>query len=159
MIPLLLDVPFLPPGRGGLILIFGGISMLSCALWFLMVAPAPIPDGAKHPSGGVGRLVGQTQRSMDAVVPVLPGSWHQSLQFRAAAAGIGQLTFQAVGNRRCVVVIGSCRSCQRRRAACEHERRCLERSARCLDRRARVEEICCRVQDRPQCAFLIELSG
>lgn len=158
LLPWLLALPFLPVGRGALILILGGVSTLSLSLILLLVRPRRIPDGAKQPSGGAGRMAGLVERTLRGPLKVKPGSWHHALQVRAAAGGIRNLNFQVAEGNHCLVLVEGCVSCRRGRNGCDRERRTIERAIRVLHRRARVVEVSCRLSNKPQCAFLIDLS-
>ena len=146
---MLAALPFLPAGKGGLILILGGLSVLATALFW-----AIFRDDRRSGPGAVGRA-----RDPDAWTD---GDWVGMLQGRARQAGVGNVRLLAHGSRGCRILVEGCASCRRGRRGpgrrrCVGVRRWLEAVVRTFARRARVLEVSCNAGGRGACAFEIDL--
>jgi hypothetical protein len=152
---LAVGIPFLPPGKGGLILILGGLTMLALALLLLTVRPGRIPGGSRLASGPVGQTMALDLGAAQAPALAEPEPWHRSLCVQASRRGAHRVNLLHTSPDSCIVVVESC-SCVRR-GRCSAERRAITTSARQIRRHARVREICCRVGGTARCAFEVSL--
>lgn len=148
--------PFLPPGRGGLILIMGGLAMLAVALFSLSVSPRSYPGFVHTPRAVFATAMSASSRT-SASQPAV--QWPQYVQNAAVSEGLGQPLVLAVQGTRCTLLIEHCRSCRRRKRHCTRERRALQRAARRLSRHAEVREVSCNIDRRHACAFELRMRG
>ena len=131
MAPQLAALPFLPRGKGALILILGGLVVLPFSLLWSRIS-------SKNP-----RFV----------------EWVAGIEDGAARLGLGPCTIVAADMARCVVSLAACPTCrQNRRHAgpCERERRGLELAAKMLAPRATVVEVACNPSGQGACTFEIQ---
>lgn len=144
---MLAALPFLPAGKGGLILILGGLSVLATALfWSMMQGDRRVGPGA------VDRV-----RRPDSWTD---GDWATLLQGRAKRADLGAIRLLAHGSRGCRILVQDCASCRTGwvpRRGCVEVRRWLESVVRVFARRARVVEVSCNAGGHHACAFEIDL--
>lgn len=132
---------FLPAGRGGLILMLGGFSMLLWSLFALSWRGNGIPEGARVS----GRDLWGHQHSVDA-------SWSRILARDLQRRGLGDLRMIPIGATSCALLLPAagkdrCKSAQRR----------IRRSARRIDRHANVQEVHCGRSDHGPCRFAIDM--
>lgn len=149
--------PMLPPGRGGLILILGGLAMLAFALFVLFVTPRSLPDGSRVSSGAAGQAAALAFGARRRFASSTPRRWHTLLCSLVAKKGLDRVELWHTDRRGCIVAVSGCQSCQRRKRQCRRERRVLLRAARRMVRSAEVREVCCRVEGKPVCAFEVDL--
>lgn len=154
--PWSLKLPFMPPGEGGLILILGGVSMLSFALLLLTLIPPRMPTGAPGRPEIVGSLASRMRQLPGSSDASSPYGWQRALRRSITRTGLA-VTVAMAETRQCVVVVGECRSCIRGRATCAREQHVIQRSIRRCHLVARVEEICCSLRGEPRCAFAVVL--
>ena len=134
---LLAGIPFLPAGKGALILILGGLAVLPFSLLWSRARAPPAPV-----------LVGPRD-----------AQWATGLQDVMTKAGVGPCRVLAVDAQRCIVSLASCGTChrarliQRRPHGCEAERRALQKGARPLVPAAVVREIACDPLGQGACTF------
>ncbi|MHB8632904.1 MAG: hypothetical protein ACYDBQ_02890 [Thermoplasmatota archaeon] len=150
-------VPFLPVGKGALILILGGLLML--AFSFVMgtgsrtVPPSRATPGRPAPRAAL--LVPPPSR------PPAATNWVGSALERALRVEVGPTTASAPGSGSLVVVVEDCLSCtsriRRRGGGCPGEASAIERAVRLTYRKATALEIACRASGAPRCSF--ELHG
>lgn len=169
----LLAAPFLPTGRGALILILGGLMMLPIALFMSRMGAPHAPQGrpARQP-----RRAGDPNAPL-AFVPVAPipapatapqawpaatPRWQEAWATPAtparpwAGTGLERALRQAVGGTHLlasapghyVVRLDACTSCARHAYGCAGERMAIERAVAPYLRDAVVAERACHQQDR-----------
>ncbi len=155
-------LPFLPRGKGALILMLGGMLVLTFSLLWSFVTPR--------------RQGAQGLQTGTRVIPnVLPGEflrppgapardrvrfdagtyWIRSVLSTAARAGLGRPELVQSGPGRHVIRLSNCRSCHERRrgAGCEEERGTLEQVMQTFAPRGRVVELSCSVGTPIACTF------
>lgn len=117
-------VPFLPSGRGALILIFGGLAMLPLSLMLSRVASwAP---------------------------------WAGRVAKDAARLGLGPCRVLSRDSSRCIVALGSCRTCTEDGGGpCDRERRALQLAIHARAPQASVVELSCNGARHGACTFEI----
>lgn len=156
--------PFLPHGKGALILILGGMVVLCFSLLWSFLTPArrgPFP--ARPSSGRVvsgahpGRaLATPPPASPVAVAVAYQGTpWIRAVLATAGRAGLGRAELRLSGPGRHVIVLSNCRSCRGRRRGfgCEHERGMLEHVMRAFAPHGRVVETACNSASTGACTF------
>lgn len=160
-------VPFLPAGKGALILVLGGFVMLGLALLAALFAPRPtsLPVPLRR------NLIRQTApvSFMSATPPAqpqglvraganAPNGWAWAFERAAEQLPMGQGHVVDADGARCVYVLDRCASCVRHtrgRHGCERERNALQRAIQRLEPRALVSETACDVNGRATCTFEI----
>lgn len=158
--------PFLPAGRGGLILILGGLNMVVVALLLLLAsspsrAPAPVGmSGARRrqvaprprggPAGGGAR---RSAPSMDERTRrLVQGAMHRQ---------IGSPHVLVAARDRCTLRLHGCRGCESRGAAhgCARERTALQEIGYGIAPGTRVREFACRGRGDDGCWFEVTWGG
>jgi hypothetical protein len=154
-------LPFLPAGRGALILIFGGLLVLPLSLLMSGAPrrPAPAqpilftPTAAPAPP-----IPPATSPSVALPVPVAfpasPRPWAGTGLERAIRRAVGATQLLAAAPGHYVVRLGRCDSCNRRLAGCERERAALARAVAPYLQQAQVAERACAQRGRREpCTF------
>jgi hypothetical protein len=175
-------LPFLPAGRGALILILGGLLVLPVSLLMSRVGLRPLSAslqsvqvaGTAGGGSGLGAstvvpaafidVTGQVPyHGAGAHAPARPmpprvaTGWSGSAMEHSLRQAVGgtQLVWAAPGHY--VVRLGRCNSCARRLAGCEGERAAIERTMGQFLRSVRVLERTCGQRQRGGCTF--EITG
>ncbi len=150
ILPLLASQPMLPAGKGGLILIAGGVVMVTVALLWLSATPrsallvshasvyqahqgAPQGRGrrAQHPSPEESHALAHAGDG--------PRPWAAFIRDAAHGSGYGSAKVEAVSPVRCLIRIEH----KDARVLCRDEERCLRRAAHRIARGAKVTEVSC----------------
>lgn len=159
---LLQGQPLLPAGRGGLILIAGGLVMVTVALFWLSVTPrtatlvshASVFSQAATPTrrGARGTLeMPRHPTSADGNVRAGEGPrpWAAFIRDAARRSGYGSARVENVSPLKCTIRIDHANPA----VLCRDEERCLRRAAHRIARGARVTEVSCGAS----CVFHIQL--
>lgn len=143
--------PMLPAGKGGLILIAGGVVMVTIALLWLTVTPrsallvnhASVYHAGTTTRGGSGNSQQTRPKSRDgpAIVPAGEGPrpWAAFIRDAARGSGYGSAQVESVTAVRCLIRIEH----KDARVMCRDEERCLRRAAHRIARGAKVTEVAC----------------
>lgn len=138
--PVLQALPFLPAGRGALILILGGLVVLPLSL--LLSGPgktAVVPaNGRPRPAHA-----SPARASAPAGRPQGARGWVGTGLERALRQAVGWTELLEAAPGHYVVRLGRCGSCAARAPACETERSALEGAVGPYLRGARVAESAC----------------
>ena len=146
----------LPPGKGALILILGGLVVLGLVLLFVRFGSASAHEAPRgHPRSEARSFVATLQgpkafRAVPHWVSGLDG------ELDRRHLGHGRLLLADAG--RCVIQLEGCASCRTagsRMHACERERSAIEALVRAGAPGARVSEIACDVAGQGRCTFEI----
>jgi hypothetical protein len=168
-------LPFLPAGRGALILILGGLLVLPIALLFSRGGPRPRPEMAfvpmarPHPPARPAQqapptypaqpthLAQPAQPVQPAPQPAVPQGrgWAGTGLERALRQAVGWTELVAAEPGRYLVRLGHCGSCARGAPACVEERGALERAVQPYLRHAQVAEQACAQAGGRACTFEI----
>lgn len=157
-------IPFLPRGKGALILIFGGMAVLTFSLLWSSVlhrrSAAIEPDvqdttSTRPTRGSLSIRLAETPPPPLGVPPDTRVAWLRTVMATAARAGLGQAELVQSESLRHVVLLTNCRACRGRRrgSGCEHERRLLEQIMRTFAPQGRVVELTCNAGRRGACTF------
>lgn len=156
-------LPFLPRGKGALILMLGGMLVLTFSLLWSFITPRrqvmqpvrngtrtvqPVPRGEAFP-----QTPGAPPRSR--VLFDTGTYWIRSVLSTAARAGLGRPELVQSGPDRHVIRLSNCKSCHERRRGpgCELERRTLEQVMQTFAPRGRVVELSCNAGTPISCTF------
>ncbi len=159
--PVLAGQPLLPAGKGGLILIAGGLVMVTVALFWLSVTPRSAmlvshasvyhaPGGPKRRNGTRG-TVQLDDRAAHALAHVGEGPrpWAAFIQDAARGSGYGSARVEASTPLACRIRIDH----DDAHVLCRDEERCLRRAAHRIARGAKVREVSCGAH----CVFEVRL--
>jgi hypothetical protein len=171
----LAELPFLPPGRGALILILGGLMVLPVSLLlsrpgarpaqagegrsFLSVPPAsrsPASPYASFADLSTSATADPSSATEEWPIPWQPVDspgpggrpWAGTGLERAIRKAVGWTQLLSVEPGHYVVRLGRCDSCLRHTPGCERERAALEGAVRPYLLEARVAERSCAQRDR-----------
>lgn len=157
-------LPFLPRGKGALILILGGIMILALSLFWSLFRPRrgqatqqgktqPREQAARLDSSAPGPWADAPARFGAALQ--FGASWVGALMVTAARAGLGRPELLTSDPLRHVLLLADCRSCRRPRrgSGCEYERDALERVMRAFEPNGRVIELVCNQHRGGACTF------
>lgn len=155
--------PFLPRGKGALILMLGGMLVLTFSLLWSFIVPRrpgvqPLRSGTRIiPSAARGQTFLKPQASPSKASVFLDAGayWIRSILSTAARAGLGRPELLHSEPLRHVIRLYNCRSCveRRRGVGCEHERRTLEQVMQAFAPRGRVVELSCNAGNPVSCTF------
>lgn len=159
-------VPFLPRGKGALILILGGLAALVLSLLWSVVAPrshhrvAPRATGSRPkvriaPRGLATRAAAARNAEQ---VHMDPGAfWVRTVMSTAAHAGLGRPALVESEPGRHTILLTDCCTCRNRRRGhgCERERGILERAMKSFAPRGRAVELACNTGRRGSCTFVL----
>lgn len=159
-------LPFLPRGKGALILILGGMAALALALLWSFLGPRPHRDRTSRPTRsrpmvGVahGGLVARAVATRDANQAIMdPGApWVRTVISTAVHAELGKPKLIQSEPGRHTIHLSNCRTCRTRRRGhgCEQERGILERAVKTFAPRGRVVEVKCSTDPRGSCTFVL----
>ncbi len=148
--PVLSGQPLLPAGKGGLILIAGGLVMVTVALFWLSVTPrsamlvshaSVYHAGASHRRNGTRGTVMDDPHAGHALAHVGDGPrpWAAFIQDAARASGYGSARVETISPLACRIRIDH----EDTRVLCRDEERCLRRAAHRIARGAKVREVSC----------------
>jgi hypothetical protein len=173
----LLEVlPFLPPGRGALILILGGLIVLPFSLLMSRVGagraashaprvPQPIlapyyQEGSSMRALAVPKPNGSREAANPVAFAEVPHMqtqarpWQGTAMERALRIAVGATHLLAASPGHYVVSLGRCESCARRLSGCGLERGAIERAMEPYLRRVQVTERACGQRSRrTACTF------
>lgn len=153
---------FLPRGKGALILILGGMVVLTFSL---LLSSFVRRRSADDMEGRSGSRKARPARNSFATRPVAPAAggisspapepWMRAVMATASRAGLGRPELLESEPLRHVVFLADCRACRGRRrgSGCEHERSILERVMRTFAPQGRVVELTCNADRRGGCTF------
>lgn len=151
-------LPFLPRGKGALILILGGMAVLVVSLlWSSLV---PRSAGVRGRASSRAHAFFAPASAPPSRAPAMTPSqsvppWIAGVIELANREGLGRAALIMDGEARPVLRLSNCRTCQRRGTAlgCEHERVTLERLVRTFMASGRVLEVSCNADRRGTCTF------
>jgi hypothetical protein len=175
-------LPFLPPGRGALILMLGGLVVLPVSLLMSRIGARPVKAQPRHaplefvavPAAPAAQAAqwqpvelqahpAQAAPVAQATQALPPHVAHHAVQARPwGGTGLERAIRQAVGGThlllaepgRYVVRLGRCDSCARHLHACEAERAALQQAVAAYLRDPHVAEVACgRLDRRTTCTF------
>lgn len=158
--------PFLPQGKGALILILGGMATLALALLWSFFGPRPhrgamLRPTRSRPMIGVahGGLVTRTVAARGANPTIMDSGapWVRTVMSTAVHAELGKPALVHSESGRHTIQLSNCRTCRTRRRGngCEHERGILERAVKTFAPRGRVVELTCNSDPRGTCTFVL----
>ncbi|MES2154724.1 MAG: hypothetical protein V4510_06265 [bacterium] len=171
-------IPFLPAGKGALILILGGLAMLTVCVLFARFHAGP---QAAHDQSGQARMAsppprrnarpqGATVRRVAPTAPLPPSPatpgvvprWVAGLERAAAVMHLGAGRIVSADDDRCLFLLSGCGSCRMGRKGghgCDRERKAIGRALRSQAPRVHVSEASCNASGAGACSFEIRRLG
>jgi len=154
--------PFLPLGKGALILIFGGALMITVSFVWIGIRPHSRvileADLEPRPHVSFTSMVLEPRPPRPIKAPAADASWSASFQERAMTIGLPHMEVVTAGPDRCVMIVRHCPSCERlgpHEGGCENERARLERVAHVDIPDAFVTEVTCDLMHSGACVFQV----
>lgn len=177
MVPVLADVPFLPAGKGALILMLGGLAMLTFCLLFARFSSAHAPPvmgnsaqanrNARRPKAAAAAPVVFRPTSAPVAPSAAVGNtsgaeWVAGLERAIELMHLGRGRILSADADRCAFFLSACGSCRRGSKGvrgCERERKAIERALRAQAPRVHVSEVACNPSGQGACSFDIRRNG
>ncbi len=168
-------VPFLPNGKGALILILGGLAMLAFSLFIARLSSGPVPPSTfglvAQRRSNVAPVVFRAitgpktdEQNVGTATEISPpgAEWVAGLEASVERLRLGRGRILRTDSDRCLFFLADCKTCRNRRAGehgCDRERKLIEGAVRRVASRARVTEMSCDSSGQGACTFEIFRRG